>query len=236
MFATTRWSLVQAAGGLHSSAARQAVGTLSETYWYPLYAFLRRQGCPAGDCEDRLQAFFAFVLEGDVFATADPLRGRFRAFLLKTFQNFLHAEHRQATALKRGGGRIVRSLDSVEAEERYRLDPATSETPERLFERQWALTLLNGTLEQVRAEYVERGQEALHAALEGHLRQNQTQTPYAELGASMGMTEEAVKSAAHRLRKRYRELLRAAIADTVADPADVDDELRLLLQAVAAGR
>jgi len=233
MFATTRWSLIRDAGGLHSSLAREAMGALCETYWFPLYAYARRQGCPSVDAEDRIQAFFAFVLEGGVLAAADPLRGRFRAFLLKAFQHFLHAEHRRETAQKRGGDRAVLSLDTDWAEERYRLEPADKETPERLFERQWALTLLQTTLDQVRAEYVARGQETLYAALEAHLRQDQSQTPYADLAGSLGLTEEAVKSAAHRLRKRYREFLRGAVADTLADAGDIDDELRLLLQAVA---
>jgi DNA-directed RNA polymerase specialized sigma24 family protein len=233
MFATTRWSLVHAAGGLHSSLAREAMGVLCETYWFPLYAYARRKGCPSVDAEDRIQAFFAFVLEGGVLAAADPLRGRFRAFLLKTFQNFLHAEHRRETSLKRGGNHAMLSLDTARAEERYCLEPADTDTPERLFERQWAMTLLQSTLDQVRTEYVARDQETLYAALETHLRQDQSQTPYADLALSLGLTEEAVKSAAHRLRKRYRELLRGAVADTLTDAGDIDDELRLLLQAVA---
>uniref|UniRef100_A0A7C2JZT4 Sigma-70 family RNA polymerase sigma factor n=1 Tax=Schlesneria paludicola TaxID=360056 RepID=A0A7C2JZT4_9PLAN len=233
MFATTRWSLVHAAGGLRSSVAREALGTLCETYWYPLYAYARRRGCAPPDAEDRVQAFFAGVLTDGVFAAADPSRGRFRSFLLKSFQNFLHAEHRRDAAIKRGGGRTVQSLDAAQAEERYRLEPAESETPERLFERNWALTLLQTTLSQVQGEYAEKGQGKLYAALEAHLRQDREQLPYAELATSLGLTEEAVKSAAHRLRKRYRELLRSAIADTLADAGDVDDELRLLLRAVA---
>jgi DNA-directed RNA polymerase specialized sigma24 family protein len=228
MFATTRWSLVHAAGGVRSSVAREALGTLCETYWYPLYAYARRRGCTAVDAEDRIQAFFAFVLEDGVLSAADPLRGRFRSFLLKSFQNFLHAEHRRDVAVKRGGG-TVQSLDVV----RYRLEPVDAETPERLFERNWALAVLQTTLSQVRCEYADNGQATLHAALEAHLQQDREQVPYAELAASLGLTEEAIKSAAHRLRKRYRELLRSAVADTLADAGDVDDELRLLFQAVA---
>lgn len=233
MFATTRWSLVRAAGGEPGSQAREALGTLCEGYWYPLYAYVRRQGASPTDAEDRVQAFFAFVLEGRVISAADPLRGRFRSFILRSLQNFLHDEHRQATTVKRGGGRIIASLDSTTAEERYALEPATTDTPERLFERQWALTLLQTALQQVRDEYVASGQTTLWTELESHLRQDASSVPYSELGARLGMTEEAVKSAAHRLRKRYRERLRATVADTLADEADVDDELRLLRQAVA---
>lgn len=232
MFHTTRWSLVQAAGGAQSSVAREAIGALSETYWYPLYAYARRQGCAASDVEDRIQGFFAFVLEGDVLTAADPLRGKFRSFLLKSFQNFLRSEHRRETSLKRGGGRIVQSLDVARAEERYSLEPADVTTPERLFERQWALTLLQATQDEVRAEYETKGQGTLFAALEAHLRQDQSLVPYVELGQQLGLSEEAIKSAAHRLRKRYRELLRSAVADTLANADDIDDELRLLLQAV----
>lgn len=233
MFATTRWSLVRAAGGLPGTQAQQALETLCETYWFPLYAYVRRQGSSAADAEDRVQSFFAFILEGKLFTAADPHRGRFRSFLLRSLQNFLHAEHRDATTQKRGGGRVLQSLDSTLAEERYSREPALTDTPERLFEREWALTLLNSTLQHVRDEYAATGQTDLCTALEAHLRQDQAAIPYADLAISLSMTEEAVKSAAHRLRKRYRERLRAAVADTLSDEAEVDDELRLLLQAVA---
>lgn len=233
MFATTRWSLVRAAGGLPGVQAQQALETLCETYWFPLYAYVRRQGSSAADAEDRVQSFFAFILEGKLFAAADPHRGRFRSFLLRSLQNFLHAEHRDATTQKRGGGRVLQSLDSTLAEERYSRGPALTDTPERLFEREWALTLLNMTLQQVRDDYAARGQANLYAALEAHLRQDHSAIPYAELGVTLNMSEEAVKSAAHRLRKLYRERLRAAVADTLSDESEVDEELRLLLQAVA---
>ncbi len=234
MFATTRWSLVRAAGGVPGSHAREALGALCESYWFPLYAYVRRQGAAPTDAEDRIQAFFAFVLEGQVFAAADPLRGRFRSFLLRSLQNFLYTEHRQANTIKRGGGRVIHSLDSAVAEERYQLEPATTDTAERIFERQWALTLLQTTLQQLRDEYAESGQAGLCTALEAHLRQDESVVPYAQLASELGMTEEGIKSAAHRLRKRYRERLRAAVADTLADESEVDDELRLLKNAVAS--
>jgi RNA polymerase sigma factor (sigma-70 family) len=232
MFATTRWSLVQAAGGVRNHETREALAALCETYWYPLYACARRQGCSPADAEDRTQAFFAFLIEGEVLSAADPNRGRFRSFLLRTFQNHLNSQYRRETAQKRGGGKVVQSLDAHAAESRFRLDPADPQTPERIFEREWALTLLEATLKRVEQEYRDRGQEGLYGELAAHLRQDQSQVPYATLAESLGMSEEAVKSAAHRLRKRYRELLRKAVADTLADPGDVDDELRLLLQAV----
>lgn len=234
MFATTRWSLVRAAGGVPGTDARDALGALCESYWFPLYAYVRRQGANPSDAEDRVQGFFAFVMEGQVFATADPLRGRFRSFLLRSLQNFLHSQHRDNTTLKRGGGRIIHSLDSAAAEERYQLEPATNDTPERIFERQWALTLLQTTLQQLRDEYAATGQGGLCTALEAHLRQDESVVPYAQLARELCMSEEGVKSAAHRLRKRYRERLRAAVADTLADESEIDDELRLLKNAVAS--
>ena len=233
MFETTRWSLVQAAGSLRGSVAREAFGALGETYWYPLYAYARRDGCPPEAAEDRVQEYFAFLLTGTALATADPLRGRFRSFLLKSFQNFLKSEHRRETALKRGGGRVVQSLDGDRAEARYVMEPADTAAPDRLFERQWALTLLEATREEIRREYESRGQGTLFAGLEAHLRQDPTQVPYAALGVELDLTEEALKAAAHRLRKRFRELLRRAVAETLVDPAEIDDELKWLLRAVS---
>jgi RNA polymerase sigma factor (sigma-70 family) len=233
MFATTRWSLVQAAGGERSTPAREALGTLCETYWFPLYAFARRRGLSPVEAEDRTQSFFAFVLEGNVIAKADPERGRFRSFLLKSLQNFLVAEQRRDDAQKRGGGRIIQSFDVAQAESRYAQEPASNETPERLFERQWALTVLQTTMDKLRAEYRSEGRGELCESLERHLHGDETRLPYIELAARFGLSEEAIKSAAHRLRRRYRELLRAEVAETLTDPKEVDDELRSLMEAVA---
>lgn len=233
MFATTRWSLVQAAGGARETSAREALGTLCETYWFPLYAFARHRGLSPEQAEDRTQSFFAFVLEGNVISRADRQRGRFRSFLLKSLQNFLMSEQRHDDAQKRGGGRVIQSFDVVQAESRYVHEPISHETPERLFDRQWALTILQTTLDKLRAEYRAESRSDLCESLEPHLHGDENRLPYVELAARFGLSEEAIKSAAHRMRRRYRELLRAEVAETLADPSDVDDELRSLMEAVA---
>lgn len=235
MFATTRWSLVQAAGEARSTPARAALGELCETYWFPLYAFARRKGLPLVEAEDRTQAFFAFVLEGNLIARADPQRGRFRSFLLKSMQNFLSTERRRDDAQKRGGGRVIQSLDVSQAESRISHEPVSHETPERLFEREWALTVLQTTLDKLRAEYRAESRGEICELLEPHLHGDENRLPYLDLADRFGLSEEAIKSAAHRLRRRYRELLRAEVAETLTDPAEVDDELRRLMEAVGNG-
>ncbi|MBC7818170.1 MAG: sigma-70 family RNA polymerase sigma factor [Planctomycetaceae bacterium] len=168
-----------------------------------------------------------------MIAKADPERGRFRSFLLKSLQNFLATEQRRDDAQKRGGGRVIQSLDVAQAESRYEHEPASHETPERLFERQWALTVLQTTLDKLRAEYCSESRGELCKLLEPHLHGDENRLPYLDLAARFGLSEEAIKSAAHRLRRRYRELLRAEVAETLTDPAEVDDELRSLMEAVA---
>ena len=233
MFATTRWSLVQAAGGERSTPAREALGVLCETYWFPLYAFARHRGLSPEQAEDRTQSFFAFVLEGNVISRADRQRGRFRSVLLKSLQNFLVTEQRHDDAQKRGGGRVIQSFDVTQAESRYVHEPVSHETPERLFDRQWALTVLQTTLNKLRAEYHAESRGDLCESLEPHLHGDENRLPYVELATRFGLSEEAVKSAAHRMRRRYRELLRAEVAETLTDPSEVDDELRSLMEAVA---
>lgn len=232
MFATTRWSLVQAAGGERSTPAREALGTLCETYWFPLYAFARHRGLSPEQAEDRTQSFFAFILEGDVISRADRQRGRFRSFLLKSLQNFLMTEQRHDDAQKRGGGRVIQSLDIAQAESRYVHEPISHETPEGLFDRQWALTVLQTTLAKLRAEYLAEGRRELCELLEPHLHGDENRLPYIDLATRFGLSEEAIKSAAHRMRRRYRELLRTEVAETLSDPNEVDDELRSLMAAV----
>lgn len=232
MFATTRWSLVQAAGGERSTPAREALGTLCETYWFPLYAFARHRGLSPEQAEDRTQSFFAFILEGDVISRADRQRGRFRSFLLKSLQNFLMTEQRHDDAQKRGGGRVIQSLDIAQAESRYVHEPISHETPEGLFDRQWALTVLQTTLAKLRAEYLAEDRRELCELLEPHLHGDENRLPYIDLATRFGLSEEAIKSAAHRMRRRYRELLRTEVAETLSDPNEVDDELRSLMAAV----
>jgi RNA polymerase sigma-70 factor (ECF subfamily) len=230
-FATTRWTLIVAAQQ-PAAEARAALADLCGVYWYPLYAYIRRRGHDASTAEDLTQAFFTRLLEKDVLAAANPDKGRFRSFLLTSCQHFLANERERANALKRGGGRVV-SLDLGGAEARYRREPESHQTPERHFERHWALTLLAQVLERLRGEYEAGGKGRLFAALKGQLTGEGT-ADYATLGAELGLRKGSVKAAVHRLRKRYGELLRAEIADTVASPEEVEDEIRALFAALAA--
>jgi RNA polymerase sigma-70 factor (ECF subfamily) len=231
-FATTRWSLVRASGG-EDSGAHEALQVLCRTYWYPLYAYVRRRGFQPAAAQDHTQAFFTHLLEGERIQSADPDRGRFRSFLLKSLQNFLSSERRRERAEKRGGGRPLLPLDFEQGEERYLKEPADTDTPERLFERRWALTLLETTLARLHDEYGESGKGALFAALQPHLHGDSDRMPLAELAVSLGTSPEAIKVAAHRLRRRYRDLLRQEISETVDSPEEVDDELRRLMNALS---
>jgi RNA polymerase sigma-70 factor (ECF subfamily) len=231
-FATTRWSLVRAAAGADSDA-REALAALCTIYWYPLYAYVRRRGLQPATAQDLTQAFFAHLLEGEHVQAADPERGRFRSFLLKSLQNFLSTERRRERAEKRGGGRALLPLDFQQGEERYSREPADTDTPERLFERRWALTLLETTLALLRDEYGTTEKGELFAALQPHLHGDAGRMPLAELASPLGMSPEAVKVAAYRLRRRYRDLLRQQISETVDSPEEVDDELRRLMDALS---
>lgn len=232
-FATTRWSVVRAAGLGEGSAGQEALSVLCQTYWYPLYAFLRRHGHQPAEAQDLTQAFFTHLLEGRVLAAADAARGRFRSFLLQSLKNFLSTERRRRFAQKRGGGRRMLSLDFPSGEERYRLEPADPLTPERLFDRRWALMLLEEALAQLQWEYESTGRGELFAALQPHLQGEPDALPFVELGRRLESSEGAIKVAAHRLRRRYRELLRQQIAETVSTPEEVDDELRDLQNALS---
>jgi RNA polymerase sigma-70 factor (ECF subfamily) len=233
-FATTRWSVVAAAGQGSSPEAQEALATLCRTYWYPLYTYARRQLPSAEDAQDQTQEFFARVLEKDYLQAADPQRGKFRSFLLTAFKRFLAKERDRAHAQKRGGGRPVLSLDFQAGETRYQFEPADPATPESVYERRWALTLLEQTLARLRQELAGAGKQQLFEALKGTLTGEDAAGPYAAIAAELGLSEQAVKVAVHRLRRRYAELLRAEIAQTVADPEDVEGELRDLFAAVRA--
>jgi len=225
-FPTTRWTLVVAAGDPGRKEARSALVSLCENYWYPLYAYLRRRGYPADQAQDFTQEFFTRVLEGRYLDRADPEKGRFRSFLLSSLKFFVADEGDRQRAHKRGGGQLV-PLEFSSGEERYQREPAHDETPERIFERRWALSLLDRVVERLRNEFAQHGHpehfERLKVFLLGH-----SDAPYAALAREMNTSEGALKVAIHRLRKRYRELLRQEIADTVADPAEVESELRFL--------
>jgi RNA polymerase sigma factor (sigma-70 family) len=231
-FLTTQWSVVLAAGHATSAESAQALATLCELYWYPLYAFVRRRGYDPDAAQDLTQAFFARVIEKAYLRDATPARGRFRSFLLGSLKHFLANEWDHARALKRGGGAVLLPLDVElgEGETRYRLEPADDETPERLFERQWALALLERVLARLRDESEQAGRGAQLAALKPVLTGEPLDGTYAQVGERLGMSEGAVKVTVHRLRRRTRELLQEEIARTVDDPRDVDDEIRHLFE------
>jgi len=234
MFATTRWSLILAARDRHTPAAEAALADLCAAYWYPLYAFVRHSGHDATAAEDLTQEFFARLLEKSWLGQADQAKGRFRSFLVTACRNFLANEHDCERTLKRGGGRPHLSIDFRDADDRYAREPAHDLTPERLFERRYALALLEGVMTALRAEYAASGKEHFFDALKTTLGGKSDEATHAEMAAELGMTVSAVKVAAHRLRRRYRERLREAIAQTLDDPAGVDDEIRHLFGVVAA--
>ena len=225
-FPTTRWTLVVAAADPQRKEARSALVALCENYWYPLYAYLRRRGYPADEAQDLTQEFFMRVLEGRYLDRADPERGRFRAFILTSLKFFVADEADRQRAHKRGGGVLV-PLEFPPGEERYQREPVSDETPERIFERRWALSVLDRVVERLRSEFVQHGRPEHFERLKVFLL-GQSDAPYAALAREMNTSEGALKVAIYRLRKRYRELFRQEIADTVADPADVESEIRYL--------
>ena len=230
-FPTTRWTLVVAAGDPRRKEARSALVSLCENYWYPLYAYLRRRGYPPDQAQDLTQEFFMRVLEGRYLDRADPEKGRFRSFLLTSLKFFVADEEDRRRANKRGGGMVV-AFEFLSGEERYQREPAHNETPERIFERRWALSVLDRVVEELRKEFLHHGRlehfERLKVFLLG-----QSDAPYAALAREMNTSEGALKVAIHRLRKRYRDLFRQEIADTVSDPAEVESELRFLVAVLA---
>ena len=225
--------MVLAAGRGDSPDSKRALASLCETYWYPLYAYVRRRGHHVPEAQDLTQEFFARLLEKESLRVADPQRGKFRSFLLASLNNFLAKEWRAARAQKRGGRRVSIPLDLQSAESRYSLEPAHELTPEKIYQRRWALTLLEGTFSKLREEFVGRGKIGLFEHLKGYLVMEKSTVPYRQLATELEMTEGAVKVAVHRLRRRCRELLREEIAQTVAQPEQVDDELRELFTAVS---
>jgi DNA-directed RNA polymerase specialized sigma24 family protein len=231
-FATTRWSLVLLAGE-GGAPARQALESLCRTYWYPLYAYLRRRGHSAEDGADLTQGFFARFLEKNYLQAVRPERGRFRSYLLAALKHFLENERKGREALKRGGGRPLLGLELAGAESRYRFEPSHDLTPERVFERRWALTLLDQVVGRLREEFARAGKPALFDRLKFSLTGEAAPMPYRDLAAQLALSEGALKVAIHRLRRRYRELLREEIGHTVADPAEIEDEIRHLFDAVA---
>ena len=229
VFATTHWSVVLEAGNSESAQSAAALEALCQAYWYPLYVFVRRKGYSPHDAEDLTQEFFARFLELKYIALADQSRGKFRTFLLRSLEHFLINEWTKATAAKRGGTRRTISWDAQDAESRYLLEPADSATPDKEFEKRWAMHLLQQVMSRLHEEFAKAEKEQLFESLKSSVWGEGGAVSYQEIGKKLGMGEGAVKVAAHRLRQRYRDLLRAEVASTVASRAEVDDELRYLV-------
>ena len=232
-FATTHWSVVLAAGRNGSAQAQEALEKLCRVYWYPLYTFVRRSGLAPPDAQDLTQGFFLQLLKKKYLDSVDPQKGKFRSFLLASLKHYLANERDRAQAQKRGGDVALVSMDEQDAEGRYRLEPADEMTPEKLYERRWALTVIERTLARLREEYAALGREKLFEELKGHLTGEEGGPSYSEIGRHLGMTEGAVKVAAHRLRRDFREILRAEIADTVSSPGEIEEEIRHLFHALS---
>ena len=233
-FTPTHWSVVLAAAGrADSTHARDALEKLCRNYWLPIYVFVRRQGHGPHDAQDLTQEFFARLLEKNFLAGVHREKGRFRSFMLASVKHFLANEWDKATAQKRGGGQVPISIDAVLGESSFGLEPADAVTAEKIYERRWALALLEQVLRRLREEYTRDGKEKQFEQLKPTLTEASRSVPYAEIAVRLGTSEGAVKVAVHRLRQRYRELLRAEIADTVANTSETDDEIRNLFAALA---
>lgn len=233
VFATTHWSVVLAAGDPTLPQAAEALEKLCRAYWYPLYVYVRRRGHSVEDAQDLTQTFFARFMEKGSFGLADLARGRFRTFLLHALEHFLVNEWKRAHRIKRGGETTCLSLDATDAEQRYAHEPATALTPERAYEKRWAMTLLEQVLAALQQEYTEAGNARVFEELAELLWGKDASTSYALIGERLGMTEGAARGAMHRLRERYRARLRAEVAHTVANPAEVDEELHYLITVVS---
>ena len=227
-FATTHWSVVLAAQGPGSPYATEALERLCRTYWYPLYAYVRRRGHPVEEAQDLTQEFFARLIEKHWLAEADRGKGRFRTFLLVALKRFLANEWDRQHAQKRGGFATVVPIDQEFAESCLAADSSPNVQPDLLFDRNWATTLLTRTMTQLQEEYVASGRAQLFEYLQSCLAREESALPYAEIAARLKLTEAAVKMAVHRLRARYREILRAEIAHTVSSPEEVEEEIRHL--------
>lgn len=232
-FATTHWSVVLAARDAASPDADQALERLCCCYWYPLYAYARRRGYGAEDAKDLTQAFFAHLLKKDFLRNVGPEKGKFRSFLLACLKHFLTDQWEKSRTAKRGGDCPELPLDLEWAEERYQVEACTEANAENLYERRWALDLLDHVLDRLRSEAVASGRGAVFDRLQLRLFGESASETYAQLAAKLGISEASVKTQIHRLRQRYRELLRDEVAHTVTCPEEVDDEMRYLLEVVS---
>ena len=232
-FCTTRWSLVLLAGQGGSRQADEALNQLCRTYWYPLYAYVRRKGHDAEDAQDLTQAFFAHLLEKNYLARANPDKGRFRSFLITGLNHFLVNEWARAHAEKRGGGHVPISLDATTAETWYGREPATDTTPEKIFEKRWALALLEQAAARLGKEHNTKGKARQLELLKPFLSAEATLVEYDRVARELGTNRDAVKMAVSRLRKRYRALVQEEVAHTVASPDEVQEELRWLFKVLS---
>jgi len=229
-FPTTQWSVVLAARASGGTSGREALEALCNAYWYPLYAYVRGRGHDPETARDLTQGFFADLLERDFLRPVDPAKGRFRAFLLASLKNFLGHERERAHALKRGGGAPTLSLDEEEAERRFGREPVDKLTPEQIFERRWGLTIMERAMERLARASSSRPEQ--FDRLRGYLTGAEPSVAYRQVAADLGLAEGAVKTAVHRLRQDYGRILREEIAATIADPGELDDELRHLLTVI----
>jgi RNA polymerase sigma-70 factor (ECF subfamily) len=232
-FTTTHWSLVLSAQDTSSPLAAAALEKLCRAYWYPLYVYVRRQGEDEESAKDLTQGFFARLLEKHYLSQVQREKGKFRCFLLGSLKHFLADERDKARAQKRGGGQRFVSLDDSTGEERYRLEPVETMDAEKLFERRWALTLLDQARARLKEEYLESGKSTLYDRLKAFEAGDRSAPPYAEVAAEMGLTESGIKTAVFRLRQRYRELVREEVANTVDSPEAVDGEIRYLIRVIS---
>jgi DNA-directed RNA polymerase specialized sigma24 family protein len=235
IFATTRWTVVLAAGQRGAPQADVALEELCRTYWFPLYAYVRRQGHSREDAEDFTQAFFARLLEKNYLEGISSDKGKFRAFLLVAVKRFLANEWDRANTQKRGGGVPTLSLDWQDADSRYQIQPVDNLSPDKLYDRAWAVTVLERVITRLRDESGAEGKANLYEQLKPFLMGGKSEVPYAQAAAALELTEGAVRVAVHRLRLRYRELLREEIAQTLSDPAQAGEEMQALFSALTEG-
>lgn len=233
VFATTRWTLVIAAGDAANPVGAEALEELCRAYWFPLYAFIRREGYDADRAQDLTQGFFALLLERNDLAGLVRGEGKFRSFLLKALTHFLINEKARATAEKRGGHRVILSLDDESAEDRYLREPSHGETPEKLFQRQWAMALMESALRRLEQEQVAAGKGDLFMALKPFLSREPEAGEYAGLSERLQLAPGTLAVQVHRLRQSYRQAVRAAVADTVEGPREIEEEMRHLLESLA---
>ncbi len=235
-FPTTRWSLIFAAGRPPADQSRQAFAALCEAYWRPAYAYVRRQGCTVEEAQDLVQDFFAHLLEKPVLQRADPERGRFRALIRVSLKHFLSNERSRSRTKKRGAGVLIVLGNLERAESWCRLEPIDHETPDRVYDRRWALTVLDRVMSHLRAEFVRAGKTTLFDALKPHLTSEAAPSSYPQLAADLGLSEVAVRVAVHRLRRRFNAVLHEEIGATVTTPEEVAGEIRYLRAVLSRGR